>query len=380
MNRRPFIKQLLQVSGGTLLALNVPLVYGFETAKNKKLGVALVGLGKYASEQLATALQETQHCQLVAIVTGTKAKEQEWITKYHLKKENVYNYDNFDSIKDNPDIDIVYVVLPNSMHAEFTIRAAKAGKHVICEKPMATSVADCEKMIAACKEAGKKLSIGYRLYFDPYNQEMMRLGQNKVYGEKLDLQAEFSFVLKDATKWRTQKALAGGGPLMDLGIYCLQGCIYTFGELPTSLWAKNTTKDTAFFNDIEGSIEWEMTFPSGKAYCKTSYEAPFESYLTATTEKGVLQLNPSFLYNGLKGTTPEGTMQFKAVNQQALQMDAFALNIKHNTPSIVPGEMGLRDNYIIEKIYESASKNGAVITLDAIPKVLYLQKNGVTKI
>jgi predicted dehydrogenase len=374
MNRRPFIKQLLQISGGALIAINMPLLYGFESNNKKKLGIALVGLGKYSEEQLAPALLETQHCQLVAIVTGTKEKEQKWIAKYNLKKENVYNYDNFDTIVNNKDIDIVYVVLPNSMHAEFTIRAAKAGKHVICEKPMATSVADCKKMIQACKDAGKKLSIGYRLHFDPFNDQMMRLGQNKVYGKKMDMKSSFSFVLNDATKWRTQKALAGGGPLMDLGIYCLQGCIYTFGELPTSLWAKNTTKNKTFFKDIEGSIEWEMTFPSGKAYCKTSYEEPFENYLTATTEKGELKLTSSFVYRGLKGSTPDGPIVAKEVNQQALQMDAFAQNIMQDTPSIVSGEMGMRDNYIIEKIYESASKNGAVVTLEDIPNVIFLRK------
>jgi predicted dehydrogenase len=374
MNRRPFLKQLLQISGGTLVAMNMPMLYGFESGNKKKLGIALVGLGKYSEEQLAPALLETQHCELVAIVTGTKEKEQKWIAKYNLKKENVYNYDNFDTIVNNKNIDIVYVVLPNSMHAEFTIRAAKAGKHVICEKPMATSVADCKKMIQACKDAGKKLSIGYRLYFEPHNQEMMRLGQNRVYGKKMDMKSSFSFVLNDAAKWRTQKALAGGGPLMDLGIYCLQGCIYTFGELPTSLWAKNTTKDKTFFKDIEGSIEWEMTFPSGKAYCKTSYEEPFENYLTATTEKGELKLTSSFVYRGLKGSTPDGPIEAKEVNQQALQMDAFAQNILQDTPSIVPGEMGMRDNYIIEKIYESASKNGAVVTLEDIPKILFLRK------
>lgn len=373
MKRRPFIKQLLQISSGTLIASQLPLLYGFnKPLKEKKLGIALVGLGSYAGGQLAPALLETEYCYLAGIVTGTKEKEAEWIKKYNLKEENVYNYDNFDSIAENDDIDIVYVVLPNSMHAEYTIRAAKAGKHVICEKPMATSVEDCEKMIAACKEAGKKLSIGYRLHFDPFNEQMMVLGQNRVYGE-MNMESSFSFILDDPKRWRTQKELAGGGPLMDLGIYCLQGCIYTFGELPTSLWAKNITKDNEFFKEIEGSIEWEMTFPSGKAYCKTSYEEPFYDHLTANTEKGELKLSPAFIYNGLQGSTPDGPMTVKPVNQQAEQMDAFAQNILQNTPSLVPGEMGLRDNYIIEKIYESAANDGAVVTLEDIPAVLDLR-------
>ena len=130
-----------------------------------KLGIALVGLGKYASGQLAPALQETTDCYLAGIVTGNPSKADEWKKKYKIPEQNVYNYQTFDNIKDNPDIDIIYVVLPNSMHAEYVIRAAKAGKHVICEKPMAITVEDCDRMIAACKEAGKMLSVGYQIAF-----------------------------------------------------------------------------------------------------------------------------------------------------------------------------------------------------------------------
>ena len=346
-------------------------------AKTKKLGVALVGLGSYSKDQLAPALLETEHSYLSAIVTGTKVKEEIWANKYNIKKENIYNYDNFDTIVNNDEIDIVYIVLPNSMHAEFTIRAAKAGKHVICEKPMATSVEDCQKMIDSCNKANVKLSIGYRLHFDPINGYLMELGQNKIFG-KMNTEAGFGFTLKNPKKWRLQKSLSGGGPLMDLGIYALQAAIYMFGEWPTSLWAKDTTKDTDFFNkqNIEGSLEWEMTFPSGKALCKTSYEEDFYCYITATTEKGEIELNPSFTYGGIKGETPNGPIEIKNVNQQALQIDAFALNILNDTKSIVPGEMGLRDMYIIEKIYESANMNSKEVLLDEIHNILDLRKRG----
>lgn len=151
--------------------------------KNGKLGIALVGLGNYAGGQLAPALQETEHCYLAGIVTGTASKIPIWKEKYNIPDKNIYNYDNYDSIKDNPDIDIIYVVLPNNMHAEYTIRGFKAGKHIICEKPMAITVEDCDKMIEAGKKAGKTLSIGYRLHFEPYNLEMARLGTQKIYGD-----------------------------------------------------------------------------------------------------------------------------------------------------------------------------------------------------
>jgi predicted dehydrogenase len=379
LERKFFIKQLLAGSTGiTLFALQMQMLQGCTISdKTKKLGVALVGLGSYSTAQLAPALLETEYSYLSAIVTGTKAKEEIWVEKYNIKKENIYNYTNFDDIVNNEDIDIVYIVLPNSMHAEFTIRAAKAGKHVICEKPMATSVEDCQKMIDSCNKANVKLSIGYRLHFDPINGYLMELGQNKVFG-KMNTEAGFGFTLKNPKKWRVQKSLAGGGPLMDLGIYALQAAIYMFGELPTSLWAKDTTKDTDFFNkqNIEGSLEWEMTFPSGKALCKTSYEEDFYCYITANTEQGEIELNPSFTYGGLKGKTPNGPIEIENVNQQALQIDAFSLNILNDTKSIVPGEMGLRDLYIIEKIYESANANSKEVFLDEIPNILDLRKRG----
>ena len=193
-----------------------------------KLGIALVGLGNYAGGQLAPALLQTEHCYLAGIVSGTPSKIDSWKARYNIAGENTYNYQTFDAIIENKAIDIVYVVLPNSMHAEYVIRAAKAGKHVICEKPMAISVDECDRMIAACKAAGRQLSIGYRLHFEPYNLEMARLGSQKIYGNIKNIKAGFGFTIGDPTQWRLKKALAGGGPLEDLGIYAIQGICYTW--------------------------------------------------------------------------------------------------------------------------------------------------------
>ena len=337
---------------------------------NGKMGVALVGLGSYATGQLAPALQETQYCYLAGIVTGTPAKETEWAKKYNIPANNIYNYKNFDTIVNNKDIDIVYVVLPNSMHAEYVIRAAQAGKHVICEKPMANNVEDCQRMINACNKAEKKLSIGYRLYFDPFNRKMMELGQHQVYGKLKQLSSGFAFQMRNANAWRINKELAGGGPLVDLGIYSIEGSIYTAGELPVKVSAKNTTKNKEFFKEVEGSLEWEMEFPSGyTSKCMTSYE-DMANFLKADAEKGSFELSPSFSYRGNQGKTPEGNMNLPTVNQQALQMDAFALAIKEGKRSIVPGELGMRDVFIISKIYE-AMETGKSVDLKGMPQYLY---------
>jgi urease beta subunit len=225
ISRRKFLYNFSLAAGGiSLLSPFANCQNPSTNEKGKKLGVALVGLGGYSSGQLAPALQETKNCYLAGIVTGTPSKEKVWSEKYNIPQGNIYNYENFDNLAANKDIDIIYVVLPVSMHKEYTIRAAKAGKHVICEKPMAINVKECQEMIDACKQANRMLSIGYRLHFEPFNMEMMRLGQQKVYGKVLNIDCGNAFTWgNNTTAWRIKKSLAGGGALMDMGVYAIQG-------------------------------------------------------------------------------------------------------------------------------------------------------------
>jgi predicted dehydrogenase len=329
--------------------------------KKNKLGIALVGLGGYASGQLAPALQQTENCYLAGIVTGTPSKAITWKQKYDIPEKNIYNYESFDSIKDNPDIDIIYVVLPNSMHAEYTIRAAEAGKHVICEKPMAITVADCDRMIAACKKANRLLSIGYRLHFEPYNLEMVRLGTGKVYGDLKKISGGFGF-RAGPSQWRLTQKYAGGGPLMDVGIYVIQGMCYTTGMEPIAVTAIEGPKtDHEKFREVEQSLTWTFEFPNGLiGEGKTSY-ADNMNFLKAEASNGVFELTSAFNYTGQKGKTTEGPMDFPHINQQARQMDAFALSVKNNTPSIVPGEMGRRDVKYLQAVYEAMRTGKRVV-------------------
>lgn len=328
--------------------------------KDGKAGVALVGLGTYSEGQLAPALQETAHCYLAGIVTGSDEKREKWKTKYNLPENACYSYQNFDSIKDNPDIDIIYVVLPNAMHAEYVIRAAKAGKHVICEKPMAVTVEDCDRMIAACKEAGKMLSIGYRLHFEPHNKEVMRLGQQKVYGKINLIEAEHG--LKEVEGWRIDKALSGGGPLMDVGIYCVQAVRYAMGREPIAVTAQEGFKnDRQKFATVEESITWQMELPDGTiAKCASSY-AEKQNRLRVEAENGWFELLPAYPYSGVKGKTSDGEMNFPEVNQQALQMDDFALCVKEGRPTSVSGEEGRKDVKILQAIYKAMETGERVI-------------------
>lgn len=293
-----------------------------------KLGIAIVGLGTYGGGQITPALQQTENCYLAGIVTGTPSKAETWKTKYSIPDKNIYDYKNFDSIKNNPDIDAVYVALPNSMHKEYVVRAAQAGKHVICEKPMAITVADCDTMIAACKKANKALLVGYRLQFEPYNLQMAWLGQKKIYGKVKKMTAGFGFVIGDPTQWRLKKDYAGGGPLMDLGIYCIQGFCYTTGMEPIAVTAQEGPKtDPVKFKEVEQSISWQFEFPDGViAEGRASY-GDNANFIKAEAEKGMFELTSAFNYSGQKGATTDGPMALPKVNQQARQLDAMALSI-----------------------------------------------------
>ena len=320
--------------------------------ERKKLGVALVGLGSYSEGQLGPALKETKHCYLAGIVSGSEKKRRSWRKEYDIHESNIYSYEDFDSIKNNEAVDIVYVVLPNSLHKEYVIRAAKAGKHVICEKPMANTVEECEEMITARKEAGVMLSIGYRLHFDPFNLEMMRLASEKVYGNVKRISA--SHGLSSAHGWRLNKELAGGGPLMDVGIYCVNAGRYITNLEPIAVDAtEGPKKDRQKFASIEESLTWTMEYANGVvAECSCSY-SQYGNHLRVEAEKGWFEIAPSFSYGGLKGKTSDGKMDIRPISQQAAQMDDFALAIINKRPTPVPGEMGRQDMKIIEAIYRS---------------------------
>ncbi len=331
----------------------------------RKLGFALVGLGKLAGGELAPALQVTQHCHLTGLVSGHPDKAREWARQYGVPEKNIYTYETFDQIRDNPEIDVVYVVLPNSMHAEYTIRAAKAGKHVLCEKPMAVSVSECNQMIAASREAGRQLAIGYRLRFEPYNQEMIRLAREKVFGALKVIETACGFRTGDPNQWRLKKALAGGGSLVDLGIYALQAARYISGEEPVSVSAQVGLTDPVKFREVEESIVFDLKFPSGVvASSSSSYAAILPSRYYAAAENGWFEVAPAQYYRGIRGRTGDRDgvkeMQFPEVNQFAAEMDDFADCILSGRPTRVPGEEGRRDVRIIPAIYEAAASGRAV--------------------
>jgi glucose-fructose oxidoreductase len=361
LTRRKFIGRLSIASAALTLPRHMRAA---ESTPTKKLGIALLGLGSYATYQLAPALRETKSCRLAGVITGTPAKAAHWQKRYELPARNVYSYETMDRVADNPDIDIIYVVTPPGTHRDFVVRAAKAGKHVISEKPMAVSVRECDEMIAACRAAKKKLSIGYRLQFEPHHIEMERLARDPAFGPFTRMRGANGFRFGQRA-WRVDKKLAGGGPLMDMGIYVVQaGCRAAGAVAPVAVTAREDQKTRPeLFNEVEEALHWTMEFASGTiGEGFTSYGEGLGSFRAESTHDW-FELAPAYGYGGIDGRTSRGPLHIPNTKQQAVQMDDFAQCILEERDTAVPGEMGRRDIAIIEAIYESAASGGKRVEL-----------------
>lgn len=364
LNRRTFLTQVSVAAVASGLASFPFISIAKSAVEQKKLGIALVGLGYYSTGLLMPALEKTQHVKLVGLVTGTPEKARQYGEKYNIPKENIYNYQNFDTIVSNRAIDVVYIVLPNSMHKEFVIRAAKAGKHVICEKPMALNASECREMISACKNAGVSLSIGYRLHYEPYTQRIMQMAKEKPYGEITMVSASAGFRMNRPTDHWKVKSAYGGGAIMDMGPYPLQAARYATGLEPVAVTAQQFVSSPTVFVGVDETTTFQLEFPGNiVANCLTSFAANV-NFLNVNAQQGEYGLRPFSGYGGLHGYLPKGeTFDFPEMNQQANQMDEMCLAIMEKRPSKTPGEEGLRDMIIIDAMRESVKKGGVRIVL-----------------
>lgn len=369
IDRRAFLQRL----GGGLAAASLaptPLAaLGAEPLQERKLGWAIVGLGSYATRQILPQFRNCRYSRVAALVSGSPEKARTLAQQYGVPERGIYNYQTFDSIRDNPEVDIVYVVLPNSMHAEYTIRAARAGKHVITEKPMAVSARECEQMIAACRAAGKKLMVGYRSRFEPHNVEAIRVARAQELGPSRVIVADHGFNIGNPTQWRLKRELSGGGSLMDIGIYSLNAARYLTGEEPVSVTAlEQTDRSDPRFREVEDVINFQLRFPSGvMANCVSSYSSPHNRYRLVGT-RGWLELEPATGYTGqamrvrVGNTTEDRVPPEPTRNQFVGQLDHFSESVMRDREPLVPGEEGLKDLRVMEAIYEAA-RTGRTISL-----------------
>ncbi|HWZ02839.1 MAG TPA: Gfo/Idh/MocA family oxidoreductase [Mucilaginibacter sp.] len=366
-SRRNFLQKL----GVTALALQLTSVSGWAEDKHTDneaydgliLRVAIMGLGSYG-ERVAEAMRSCKRAKLVGVISGTPAKIKTWQGRYGIPEKNCYNYGNFDEIKNNPDIDAVYVITPNGLHHDEVIRVAKAGKHAICEKPMAVNAKEGQEMVDACKSAGVKLLVGYRMHFEPKTLEVIRMRKAGEFGKIKFFQGLCGFTIGDPTQWRLNRQLSGGGSIMDIGIYAINGSRYMTGEDPIWVTAQETkTNYVKFKEGIDETIQFQFGFPSGAtASCLSTYSMNNLDRFFLDGTDGFAEMQPSTGYGPIMGRTHKGELNQPITTHQTVQMDEMAAIIFEGKQPVVPidGDEAVKDLKLIDAIYLAAKTGGKV--------------------
>ncbi len=366
--QKPNEVHLSQIDAATEVPLHTP---GPFQAPGKRMGYAIVGLGRLSLDQILPAFATSKFCKPVALVSGDGEKARKIAAQYGIADDHITDYAGYEKLKTMPDVEAIYIVLPNSMHKEFVLRGAAIGKHILCEKPMATSVADCEAMIAACKRANVKLMIAYRQQYEAMNRTLEEAVKNGKLGKLRSMVSTNSQAEGDPTQWRLHRALAGGGCLPDVGIYCLNAARFLSGEEPEEVFgATLQPKDDPRFKEVESHCSFVLKFPSGFiATCTTAYDVHRSTFLRLEGSDAWGEMSPAFGYHGSKlkfsrldehkkDETIEPSIPDK--DQFATEMDHFAECVRSGKTPRTPGEEGLQDQRVIEAIYKSAATGKAV--------------------
>jgi len=365
-SRRDFLYKMtgsvigLALPSGLVQACSSPL-----RSDGGVLRVAIMGLGSYGT-RVAEAMQSCTRAKLVGLISGTPSKIKAWRSKYAIPEKNCYDYTNYDSIRDNPDIDAVYIITPNALHHDAVIRVARARKHVICEKPMAINAKEGQEMVDACKAAGVRLLVGYRMHFEPHTLEIIRQRKAGQFGKVLFFQGLSGFTIGDPTQWRLNRTLSGGGAMMDIGIYSVNGSRYMIGEDPVWVTAEATKTDPVKFKEgIDETIQFQLGFPGGAvASCLSTYSMNNLDRFFLNGTGGYAELAPATGYGPIQGHTNRGHLDQPVVTHQTVQMDAMAGIIFNGQQPVVPvdGEEAVKDLKIIDAIY-MAARTGEKVAL-----------------
>lgn len=360
ISRRGFLKR----TGSALAIASAGFPSILLPKRQEKLGVALVGLGGYSTGRLAPGLQLTEHCELRGIVTGTPSKISVWQEQYGIPDRNVYNYETMHEVANNDEIDVIYIVLPPGMHAEYSIIGAEAGKHVWCEKPMAMDVQECQSIIDAARKNRVQLTVGYRMQHEPNTRTIIRYGREKPFGAFTEIRSGAGFRGSFPDDSFRRSAELGGGALYDMGVYPINGIRHATGMEPVAVRGVQSSDRLELYGEVDETTEFEMEFANGlTAICETSF-GNSSNYLDIDCEEGWYRLRPFQSYSGVRGEASDGT-EFPPDpdHQQARQMDHDALAILEGTAPVVPGEDGLADIRVVNAIQESSRRGGARMDL-----------------
>jgi predicted dehydrogenase len=330
----------------------------------RKVGWAVVGLGTLALGEVMPAFAECRYAKPMALVSGHPDKARQVAEVYGIDAKNIYDYQSYDRITENPAVDVIYIILPNSMHAEYTIRGHKAGKHVLCEKPMAVSTDECQQMIASANDNHKKLMIAYRLRYEPFNKKVIELCDKQELG-KIKLIATSNCQNVTAPNIRLSRKL-GGGPVGDLGIYCLNAARYITGNEPVeaSAFAHQPSNDPRF-REVPESVAFSLQFDDGViAHCGCSFGTAESRYYRIMCEHGTIELDNAFGYRGQELYISKGKgktrLKISPVNHFAAEMDHFSECILNDRQPRTPGSDGLADMQAIAAIQEAAESGRSV--------------------
>ncbi len=345
----------------------------------KKVGFAVVGLGAIAQGAVLPAFRHVKRAKLVALVGRDKGKAVKLARKY--KAQEVYGAEEFGDCLENPAVDAVYLATPQSEHFSATIAAARAGKHVLCEKPLAVTAEQSAEMVRVCEECGVQLMTAYRKYYEPSALYLKKLIQGGKLGKIDVIHTSFSelHVPGRSIAWLLDSKVAGGGPLMDLGVYCVNTSRWLAEEDPVEVSAHAWKKDAERFRDVEEGISFRMQFASGRdveegtsfrmqfasglmVQGTSTYSSAISSFVFVQGTKGWACLTPAFPFDEERRLTGKidgkwFEKKFKVVDEFAPELDAFAGAIL--TKKGVSAD-GHRDMIILEAIYESARKGEPV--------------------
>ncbi|WP_288481182.1 Gfo/Idh/MocA family oxidoreductase [uncultured Deinococcus sp.] len=340
-------------------------------AQNRRVGFAVVGLGKLSVEELLPAARTSEHAYVAALVTSEPDKGEAFALALGLTPDDVYTYEEFGRLRERSDVEAVYIVLPNSMHREYALRAAEAGKHVLCEKPLGVNAADAQAIVDGCAQAGVQLMTAYRCQYTPEHWAARQAVQEGRLGKVKLLDSIHVQVEDDPEVWRLRLGLAGGGPLPDVGIYSLNTVRFVLGQEPEWVFAaQHRPQDDPRFTEVEESVSFMLGFGGGViANCLTSYGALKTSTLRVLGEEGSLLMDPAFPYQGVKLTIENEAGRFEpsfgSHDQFAREFDHFAQRVRSGQTPWTPGEEGVQDHIIMDAIYQSA-RSGQVVQLKKV--------------
>lgn len=330
---------------------------------NRQVGYAVIGLGHITQVAVLPGFAQAKNSKLVALVSGDKKKLQTLGKQYGVKK--TFHYEQFDECLADPEVEAVYIGLPNDLHFDCVIRAAAAGKHILCEKPLALNATEARGMIQAARDNDVKLMTAYRLHFEPANLATIELVKSGKIGEPRYFSSNFSYQVTDPENIRLQFA-RGGGPVYDIGIYCINAARYLMQDEPVEVTGMLARSEDPRFNEVEETASAILRFPRGRlASFNVSFGAADVARYEIVGTKGRIVLEPAYEYSeGLKQTV---TIEGKTEEKSFPKTDQFGGEIEHFSECILEGREpepsgveGLADVRIIEAIFDSDASGRAI--------------------